>query len=218
MSSSRFPLVSLIASGLLVNAELGCAGDSQDARGTTTDVYRTDPVGAGGGVGSAGEEGSDAGGTCYGCLVNGVCHGMGELDPDNPCRVCRPYVDRFGFDTNDGAPCDDGLFCTDDDTCHAGSCLGLSHHCEDEVACNGTERCDERLERCLAGGSVCGAETSCDRLADRCVSECAGCVIAGVCYAEGELNPFDPCWLCDPVRSLTAWSSVTSKVSDAACE
>jgi len=217
MSSSRFPFVSSIASGLLVMFHLGCAGDSQDARGTTTDVYRTEPLGENGGSAGTGGEGIDAGAVCYGCLVDGVCHVMGALDPDNPCRICRPYVDRFGFDANDGADCDDGSYCTDGDTCRAGRCLGLLRRCEDDVACNGVEACDEIGERCVAGVSECGAGTSCDRVADRCLPDCAGCVIAGVCYAEGEVDRFDVCRVCDPARALTAWSRVAHPPENAGC-
>ena len=100
-----------------------------------------------------------------------------------------------------GEPCDDGLYCTDGDTCGADYCCqsGPARDCNDDVMCtvdtcdeandvcvhtpdhsrcndgyycNGEETCDEVLD-CLSGSYPCTnpAKPVCDEGNDRCV-EC----------------------------------------------
>ncbi len=144
--------------------------------------------------------------TCTGCIVGGVCYGNGQLDPLNPCRVCNTAASTTVFVNNDGAICDDGLFCTVNDTCSGGACSGSSRSCDDGVACNGSESCNETTDRCAAGTTTCGADMLCDVQTDSCVVTCTGCVIGGVCYGAGQLDPLDSCKVCNPGVSTTAFT------------
>ena len=52
--------------------------------------------------------------TCTnGCVIDSACYGDGQVNPLNPCQVCDPSA--VDWSDNDGASCDDGLFCTADD-------------------------------------------------------------------------------------------------------
>lgn len=94
---------------------------------------------------------------CPGCLVSDDCIALGEVNPDNPCEVCDPTRAATGWSSNDGAACDDGLFCTIDDSCSGRSCSGAPRVCEDGVACNGVSICVEDDGACSAAESQCGA-------------------------------------------------------------
>jgi hypothetical protein len=143
--------------------------------------------------------------TCPGCFINGDCVGIGALEADNPCHVCDPSVDPRGWSDND-EPCDDGLFCTIDDICSAGSCIGTSRECEDGIACNGVSTCQEDSDSCSAPASQCGSDSVCDVATDSCSSTCEGCVVRGVCVAPGSEAPGNPCLVCDPVQTTTDYA------------
>ncbi len=145
-------------------------------------------------------------GWCPGCVVGGVCWGDGQVNPANPCQICDVQAAVFAWSDHDGSPCDDGLFCTTGDVCQGGTCDGTPLSCDDGVACNGTESCDENADTCVPGTTPCGADELCDVPSDRCVTRCTGCVIAGSCYGQGQVNPANPCQICEPARSDTAWS------------
>jgi hypothetical protein len=113
--------------------------------------------------------------TCSGCVIGGVCHAPGATAPSNPCQVCDPASSAVGWTANVGASCDDGLFCTVDDTCSAAAtCAGVARDCADGVTCNGDETCDEATDRCAAGTPTCVGDEVCDPAADACVLTCVG--------------------------------------------
>lgn len=87
-----------------------------------------------------------------------------------------------------GTPCDDGLYCTSVDICDGrGRCVG-----------GGGPRCDD--------GASCTRDL-CDEETDSCTfTWVEGCLIGGVCVAEGAVNPSYPCQICDPTRNATDWS------------
>ncbi|MEO8846629.1 MAG: glycine-rich protein [Kofleriaceae bacterium] len=146
--------------------------------------------------------------TCSGCTIGGTCYGDGQLDPTNPCQACDVSRSRTAFSDHDGGSCDDGLFCTVGETCSAGVCGGgAARMCGDGVTCNGAEVCDEATDRCDAGTPTCGANTLCDPANDICVATCTGCVVGGVCYGGGQLDPTNACLVCDPQRSATTFST-----------
>jgi hypothetical protein len=51
---------------------------------------------------------------------------------------------------------------------------------------------------------VCGANQTCNPALNRC--QCQGCQVGGTCAAPGP-NPTNPCQVCDPSRSTTAFSA-----------
>lgn len=147
--------------------------------------------------------GNAEGPLCLGCDVEGICLAPGETNADNPCEVCDPERNRGGWSANDGVACDDGLFCTVDDVCEAGQCLGDQRQCEDGVACNGLSVCLEVEDSCSTDENQCGEIEFCEVESGECVSTCDGCVVEGVCFGTGASATGNPCLVCDPEVSTT---------------
>ena len=111
------------------------------------------------------------------CTGDGLCSegacAAGEpivCDDDNPCTddSCDP-VSGCGYVAN-AASCDDGDPCTSDDLCVSAKCAGEVYGCSECESCDGQ-----------------GA----------CLIHEGQCKIDAVCYAEGALNPDNPCQECD---------------------
>lgn len=110
--------------------------------------------------------------------------------PDTPGD--RGTKDDGGGDwgTPDGTPCDDGDLCTRDDAYQGGECRGTAYSCSTEgkpcvtLACDGTGGC-----------AVSSVQTG-------------FCYIEDACWSDGEVQPKDPCHVCDPSSSQTAWSAL----------
>lgn len=86
----------------------------------------------------------DGSGTCIHLPDDGAC------TPDaNECTdtVCHPTLGciHVNDDTNG---CDDGLFCTINDQCVGGECVGDPLVCDDGIDCT-DDSCDENLDACL---------------------------------------------------------------------
>ena len=90
--------------------------------------------------------------------------GGGNCDCSSLDDACNNGVCKAGKcvaePKTDGTKCDDGDFCTDDDTCHAGMCIGGNpHKCPDKDACHpGT--CDKQTQKCSTDSAPDG--TACD--------------------------------------------------------
>lgn len=125
------------------------------------------------------------------------------------------YV-TIGCDTN--RQCNDGNPCTDD-SCdpNTGGCQYIpdnSNNPNDGLFCNGAELA------CMNGQVVPGSPPNCDDglacTTDACNEETDSCdhfvafnqcLIAGVCYANGAVNPANECQACTPTTSQTAWTN-----------
>jgi hypothetical protein len=141
-----------------------------------------------------------------GCLVGETCFPAGASDPASVCGICDPERSSIAFSANDGALCDDGLFCTVDDICAAGTCAGQARDCDDGIACNGVAMCNEAMSACEPGAPACSGGQICDAITGECVSDCSGCEIDGACYGDQQVDPLDPCHVCDVATSRSAWS------------
>lgn len=130
------------------------------------------------------------------CVIGGTCYANGTIDPGNPCRACIATTSRSSWSPRTGVACDDGLFCTEVDSCDAtGACTGTARGCSDGNDCT-ADTCNETTNACestLAGGS---------------------CVIDGVCRPAGGLNPANACQECRPATSTSAWSVRTGASCD----
>jgi cysteine-rich repeat protein len=73
------------------------------------------------------------------CTAAGQCRGVGTCNPSTGLCSDPPAPD--------GAPCDDGLFCTLD-SCQGGVCTGTANDCDDGNACT-TDSCDEGADMCV---------------------------------------------------------------------
>jgi ELWxxDGT repeat protein len=68
------------------------------------------------------EQGTEPFALCAMCALGGKCYDDGEVDSDNPCRMCSYDSPDAWTETGDDAACDDGMACTID-------------------SCNGTQGC-----------------------------------------------------------------------------
>ena len=134
---------------------LGCAGEQDDSSvgGTPSSDGGGGAAsdGGSGGIGGAPVGGNPEGGSGSGCdqdcstIETPVCYVATCNENSGICEIGP---------AEDGASCDDGLFCTVNDTCEAGECqAGAPYVCkgaEDECV---LLECDEDLDACT-GGSV----------------------------------------------------------------
>ncbi len=80
---------------------------------------------------------------CDGCLIDGACYEDGTNRPGNDCEVCDTDVDTENWTSLDEVSCDDGFFCTANDTCHDGACWGMDDTCDADQTCNeNTNSCE----------------------------------------------------------------------------
>ncbi|MET0388330.1 MAG: hypothetical protein ABW321_20330, partial [Polyangiales bacterium] len=124
-----------------------------------------------------------------GCAIGNTCWLAGAVDPTNNCRTCNPAVSSTSWTTRPtGTTCNDGQFCTVNDTCSAaGSCVGSPRICNDGLVCT-SETCNELLDVCVP-------------------TALTGCAIAGACVAAGAVDPLNACHVCDPAASTLLWSN-----------
>lgn len=154
--------------------------------------------------------------TCDGCIVSGTCYARGTPNPENACEACNVAVSRTAFSAvPNGRVCDNSVFCDGADSCQAGICTAPNENpCDDGVACNGTESCSEATDRCGSGSPTCSAGKACSPSTDTCEFTCDGCLVAGVCYANGSANPANRCETCQVSQSTTAF---TPEANGTAC-
>ena len=140
------------------------------------------------------------------CQASGECLVTSTLDCDdkNPCTTGS--CDGAGGCTQafNNAPCDDGVACTQSDTCLLGSCSGVGYQCFDgnvctndvctgnggcsyppnSASCNDFNQCT-KSDKC-SGGSCSGTSYSCDD-GNNCTNDiCNG---SGGCSHPGNSNP-----------------------------
>jgi hypothetical protein len=127
---------------------------------------------------------------------------------------CRPTAGCAA----DGAPCDDGLICTDNDRCGQGVCLGDELDCDDGLDCT-SDGCMELVGGCFhepvptggpegnLGDPICsnGIDDDCDGLTDAADEDCLTlpCVQAGDCPDDG-----NPCTVASCQSGLCRWPAL----------
>ena len=120
------------------------------------------------------------------CLIDGLCIGAEQLNPDNPCQRCDPMTSTSSWTAlAENATCADGLFCTDNDKCVAGICTGTPLSCASSFGC---------------------ATGTCNEAQNRCDTIISGCLIGSACYVALQANPMNPCEVCDPGQAQDRWS------------
>lgn len=206
--------------GAVIAFYSSCSASDAEKRPSPSSTEIENPDGFRPGVGEAGAEGTpvaDGANTgiagnagtatvCTGCLIDGVCHPAGERYPGNSCAVCMPDASAVSWSSEaDGSPCADGSLCTSDDRCQAGRCTGEVRDCADDRACTTGERCDDTTG-CVAGVSSCPAGESCLPSGECGACAVDQCNIDGSCYAALAQSPTNPCQLCAPANTATAWS------------
>lgn len=198
-SNDMHPLVKTFLLGaaiVLTSGSLasGCAqsSDPQDDDGSTTS---TGASGATTGSGTTGAGGSGVGGSTGLCAID--CEAIAT--PTCLRSVCNDgsYAGAVGecvVINDDGAACDDGAFCTVDDTCQGGTCVGgpandcgmTAPECQEVVCNDDTDSCAlaamgegdpcVSTDLCLTGttctGGSCGGGTPKDCFLAPVPNEC----------------------------------------------
>jgi hypothetical protein len=125
------------------------------------------------------------------CTGVDTCNGMGTCtSPGNPCvlnpndndcsQTCNEGADQCNGNDPNGSACEDGLFCTDNDTCQGGNCVGGDDPCQgpdSDTDC--TESCDEDADDCQGNdpnNSLCHFSCFPDGVCQNgtCFSGCCG--------------------------------------------
>lgn len=171
------------------------------------------------------------------CLIGGLCLKQAETNPKNSCKFCNNVLSTNAYqDKPDGYACDDdGLTCTADQ-CKGGSCdhplkagfCKISGTCYYKGELNGVQACkvcdpikattawstQTDGAKCFEDGLTCTAD-QCKSGACTHTIKSGTCLIGGICYGSGQVNPTAPCQQCTPTLSTTAWSN---KTNGAACK
>ena len=123
------------------------------------------------------------------CLIAGACYANGVHNPANDCQECDSNADPYTWTTlENGTLCNDGLYCSENESCTDGVCGGGDAlDCSDSLDCT---------------------SDSCNEVADQCdnIQDAETCLIAGVCYNDGDLKPGDPSFWCDSASDPNGWT------------
>ncbi len=119
-------------------------------------------------------------GTIPPCTCSGTPRDCSHLNDTCVMGVCDPSTGNcITVPTNEGGPCDDGLFCTCGDRCVGGVCTPVNSGgvcCSDGIDCT-NDLCDEALDVCTNvgkdsncdDGAFCNGAEICDVPARDCV-------------------------------------------------
>jgi hypothetical protein len=121
-----------------------------------------------------------------------------SLDADCSVGQCDPDLGCVKVAYNDGATCNDGLYCTTEDTCANGDCIGTPKNCDtNSGGCRTGSVCDEQqLGECTTGtvqpygtacndGKFCTTTDQCD-FSGNCVGTPMDCSASGGCATCSE--------------------------------
>lgn len=144
-----------------------------------------------------------------GCRIDGAWYADGETDPTNGCMVCSHDENPMDWSFNDGALCDDGVFCNGLDYCSSGSCDSHGEPaCGDDLLyCTGNEGCDEENDECYSTGNpctddglFCNGGVICNENSDTCADTNPPCPNDGIWCNGIELcdDVEDVCYVTDP--------------------
>jgi hypothetical protein len=118
---------------------------------------------------------------------SGVCTGGQEMDCsflDGACSIgtCDAMQGCVSTPAAEGAPCDDGLFCTVNDACHGGTCAGTPMQCPPATEPCQANTCSESTQACESGaapdGTSCTGTNACLAMQTCSGGACAGGVPA----------------------------------------
>jgi len=113
------------------------------------------------------------------CAASDQCHSAGTCNSSTGICSDPPIAD--------GTSCNDGNKCTKSDACSTGTCGGTAYSCDDgkvctNDVCNGTGGCSYTL----ASGY---------------------CKIDGACFKSGDVDPSNPCQVCDASKNPSGWTA-----------
>lgn len=159
-----------------------------------------------------------------GCTIGGVQYAAGAVDPSQSCRVCAPLSNKTGWTVlSDGTSCGSGLCCAGG-ICDACGCV-IGGQQVAAGATNPSNTCQSCQPEIDAGNwSTKSNDETCDAngFAYCCEGTCCGhpglcchngscfpcfCVIDGIRYEDGTLNPLNECQWCAAPLSTTSWAN-----------
>ncbi|MHA1290099.1 MAG: Ig-like domain-containing protein, partial [Candidatus Thorarchaeota archaeon] len=99
--------------------------------------------------------------------VGSICQTDDDCNDYNECTTdkCNGGICEY---VNITGACDDGLYCTENDICNDGICIGTARDCDDDLFCNGSESCDEVNDECVSSGNPCPPPWLCNERDDTC--------------------------------------------------
>ncbi len=133
---------------------------------------------------------TDTDSSLEGCIIEGEFFEDGDKNPENACQKCDISFSTAGWSDDDGADCEDNLFCTVDDTCFSGACFGEERDCDDDTFCNGVEYCLEDTNECVSSGDPCVEQEQCFEDENQC---CTPESYQGCSDEQGDVVWFDSC-------------------------
>jgi hypothetical protein len=148
-------------------AAAGCAKGTEHPGRTDADNGVADGGGAGGAGGMDGMSGSSAGGgggLPASCTRAEEC--LSFTDACNQDACVNGACARLPDPARENGPCEDGLYCTENEACHNGACVGGAEKvCPGVDACN-VGACDEATRSCATapgnGGQPCPSAAICE--------------------------------------------------------
>jgi hypothetical protein len=148
-------------------------------------------------------------GTCAaGCFIASTYYARNALNPLNSCQACVTTTSTAAWTTSqpDGASCGSGSVCHGG-ACAAGCFIASMYYASSATnPSNSCQACAPATSTTAwttsqPDGTSCGGGLVCN--AGACG---AGCFIASASYASGAPNPSNPCQVCVPAASTTAWT------------
>ena len=129
-----------------------------------------------------------------------------SCDDDNPCTDDSCDIEAGCLHADNSAPCDDGFFCTLNDTCSEGSCVGSGDPCAGGPECN--DSCNEAADSCATAAGVscssdsnpctidqCDGDGACEHVPGNAGTICRGsagdCDVAEACTGSDAACPGD---------------------------
>ncbi len=102
------------------------------------------------------------------CLIDGVCYANEVLNLGNSCKVCDSESPNQWSNVQNGTNCEDGEYCTVNDSCLSGVCVGFARDCSGQASdlrCQSAS-CDEQQNTCVVSnfqdGTSCADFDVCD--------------------------------------------------------
>lgn len=137
---------------------------------------------------------------------------------------CSNGIDDDGdglTDCADTSDCADGTACRRGICCHARCASeatpalcsnGLDDDCDGRIDCE-EDSCQGVACGASGAGKVCGVNSTTQKRA--CLD---GCFIDGAFSVPGATRSQGPCFVCDPAKSISAWTPVAAGVASGTCQ
>jgi MYXO-CTERM domain-containing protein len=147
------------------------------------------------------------------CVINGSCYADGDLKPTNSCLMCDASAAQTGWTpTSAGSSCEDGSFCTVNDTCDgSGSCsAGSARDCSSAVTeCTTGAICSEVAASCLTTGDKADGTTCDDSNGCTTNDQCTDGTCGGDTVACNNPNPCEA-GSCDPSTGNCTFTAIAN--------